>query len=125
MNSSLEKGKIVNNEWDNDNKLNYIIFNCVNIENNIKEINEINDCIKKYRATNRKIKFFPEEEEFHQNLKIVESFGEIKTINDLQLNEIIQESQISLEENVEIFNEEIRPINLIEDIRPIRVIEEI
>ena len=119
MNSSLEKGKIVNNEWDNDNKLNYIIFNCVNIENNIKEINEINDCIKKFRATNRKIKFFPEEEEFHQNLKIIDSFGEIRTINDLQLKEMIQESPISLENNIKICNEKIIPIRLIEEIRPI------
>jgi hypothetical protein len=127
MNSSLEKGKIVNNEWDNDNKLNYIIFNCVNIENNIKEINEINDCIKRYRTTNRQIKFFPEEEEFNKNLKKVETFGEIKTImiyNDL-LNISIQDSIENKDNDIGILNEEIRPINEIEEIRPIKVIEEI
>ena len=117
MNSSLEKGKIVNNEWDNDDKLNYIIFNCVNIENNIKEINEINDCIKKYKATNSRIKFLPEEEEFNRYLDIIESFGEIRTINDLKLIGI--EPMENIDNNIKIFNEEIRPIKEIEEIRPI------
>ena len=117
MNSSLEKGKIVNNEWDNDDKLNYIIFNCVNIENNIKEINEINDCIKKYKATNSRIKFFPEEEEFNRNLNIIKTFGEIRTINDLKLIDI--EPMEKIDNNIKIYNEEIRPIKVIEEIRPI------
>ena len=34
---SLEKGKLINNEWDNNNKLSTIIKDCINIENNIKE----------------------------------------------------------------------------------------
>ena len=117
MNSSLEKGKIVNNEWDNDDKLNYIIFNCVNIENNIKEINEINDCIKKYKVTNSRIKFLPEEEEFNRYLDIIKSFGEIRTINDLKLIGI--EPMENIDNNIKIFNEEIRPIKEIEEIRPI------
>ena len=38
---SLEKGKIIDNKWKN-NKLNLLINDCLNIENNIKEINLIN-----------------------------------------------------------------------------------
>ena len=36
---SLEKGKLINKEWDNNN-LNSYINDCINIENNIKIINE-------------------------------------------------------------------------------------
>jgi len=42
----LEKGKIINKEWNNDNKLNPLINDCINIENNIKDINNINEIIK-------------------------------------------------------------------------------
>ena len=92
FNLYLERGKIVNNEWDNDNKLNYIIFNCVKIENNIKEYKKLTDCIENYNTTNRKICFFPEDEEFEKILKSIESFGEIKSINDLPLLDVMAES---------------------------------
>ena len=39
---SLEKGKKIEKEWKND-KLKLMINDCINIENNIKYINEIND----------------------------------------------------------------------------------
>ena len=39
--NSLEKGKLIEKEW-NDNNLNSLINDCINIENNIKKINEIN-----------------------------------------------------------------------------------
>ena len=52
---SLEKGKSLCNEWDNNNnKLNSIINDCINIENNLKDINIINKEIKKYNE-NKKI----------------------------------------------------------------------
>ena len=38
---SLEKGKLIDKEWDNIN-LNSYINDCINIENNIKNINTIN-----------------------------------------------------------------------------------
>ena len=44
---SIEKGKIIDKEW-NENNLSSLINDCINIENNIKEINIINDNIKKY-----------------------------------------------------------------------------
>ena len=39
--TSLEKGKIINDEWEN-NKLNSMINGCLNIENYINDINDIN-----------------------------------------------------------------------------------
>ena len=41
---SLEKGKLIEKEWDNNN-LNSYINDCINIENNIKHINIINEKI--------------------------------------------------------------------------------
>ena len=37
---SLEKGKALDNDW-NDNELNCLINDCINIENNIKDIKAI------------------------------------------------------------------------------------
>ena len=42
---SLEKGKLINKEWDDDNLYSYI-NDCINIENNIKNINIIDENIK-------------------------------------------------------------------------------
>jgi len=58
----LEKGKTIDKEWNN-NKLNYLINECINIENNFKEINDINEKIKKCILSQKiEIKFCPEEE---------------------------------------------------------------
>ena len=43
---SLEKGKSIDKDW-NDNQLNNFINDCIEIENNIKEINIINQNIFK------------------------------------------------------------------------------
>ena len=97
---SLEKGKIINNEWDNDNKLNYIIFNCVKIENNIKEVNEINDYIKKYRTSNRKIKFSPEDFK-EEELDAVKNWGKIEISDEPENNFLLQLGEVNLnEENI-------------------------
>ena len=40
---SLEKGKKIIGDLDNENKTSLIINDCINIENNIKNVNEIND----------------------------------------------------------------------------------
>ena len=38
--SSLERGKLLDKEWDNNNLISYI-NDCINIEINIKDINSI------------------------------------------------------------------------------------
>ena len=50
---SLEKGKLINNNWNNDN-LNSLINDCLNIEHNIDEINIIKQSMKKYNTTQNK-----------------------------------------------------------------------
>jgi len=72
---SLERGKIIEKEWNNDNKLNSLINDCINIENNINEINTINNKIQNIKDYNDNIviKFLPDEEN-----KIDEFLGKIK-----------------------------------------------
>jgi hypothetical protein len=59
---SLEKGKAINKDWDNNN-LNLYIYNCINIENNFKIVNDINDNINKCKNNEKiKIKFETKED---------------------------------------------------------------
>ena len=74
---SLDKGKIEENDWKNKNKLSLLINNCIEIENNIKEINKLNQNIKELNFVKKyEIKFTPQEEidKFINNIK---NFGDI------------------------------------------------
>ena len=60
----LEKGKNIDKEWiDDENNLNFLINDCLNIENNIKYINIINEKMFKCNSSNVNIAFVPEKEE--------------------------------------------------------------
>ena len=73
---SLEKGKKIDNNWEDENKINSLINDCVNIENNIKEINVVNESIKKYNnSNNAKIEFGPEEEKINKFVESIKIFG--------------------------------------------------
>jgi len=54
---SIQQGNLINNEW-NENKyeLNYLLNDCITIENNMKEIDIINESITKYNSTKSEIK---------------------------------------------------------------------
>ena len=66
---SLEKGKIIEKEW-NENKLISLINDCINIESNIKDINLINEKIKKCNNNEIKINFtFGEDNIFIEKIK--------------------------------------------------------
>ena len=54
------------------------INNCINIENNIKDISIIKESIKKYNNSNEiKIVFSPEEEKITQFVETIRKFGYI------------------------------------------------
>ena len=77
---SLEKGKLIDKKWDDkNNKLNSLINDCINIENNIKDINELNYNIKKSNPNEHtRIKFIPEEEdEINKFIETIKTFGDI------------------------------------------------
>jgi len=74
---SLEKGKLIDKEWDNNN-LNSYINDCINIENNIKDINIINENINKCNINNKiKIKFTPNNIQLDSFLEKIKVFGKI------------------------------------------------
>ena len=75
--SFLEKGKLLNNEWENNNKLISNINDCINIENNIKSISEINEIIDKCNSKKVNIKFKPENQEITELEKNIKLFGEL------------------------------------------------
>ena len=74
---SLDKGKLIDKKWESNN-LYSNINDCINIENNIKNINEINEIINKCDIKN-KIKFYfnPKENQLNEFLKSIKSFGQI------------------------------------------------
>ena len=74
---SIENGKKIDNEWNND-KLNMMIHHCINIENNIDDMNKINEKINKYNSVNIDIKFTPEnDDEINQFIEKIKNFGNI------------------------------------------------
>ena len=57
INKCLEKSKIIINEWDEKNKLNSLINDCINLENCIEEVNNIKETIKKCKSVYPDLKF--------------------------------------------------------------------
>ena len=82
---SLEKGKMLEKEYNND-KLASLINDCINIENNVKNINIIQESVKKCNdLTSIKIDFFPKEEGVNEILNIFKKFGQVALPDDYGL----------------------------------------
>ena len=79
---SIDKGKIIEKEWD-ENNLSSLINDCINIENSIKEINKINDNIKKSKSNkDTKIIYNIDEEQINILLNKIKNFGNITLEED-------------------------------------------
>ena len=78
--TSLEKGKKIDKEWNEPDKLYSLLNDCINIENNINHINIINEKINKFNnLDDYKLTFMPEEEnEINKTLEIIKKFGFIE-----------------------------------------------
>ena len=76
---NIEKSKLLENEYDEDNKLSLFINNCINIENNIKDINIINENLKKSKnLVDININFIEEnDEELIEILENIKKFGNL------------------------------------------------
>ena len=75
--NSLEKGKLTDKEWDSNN-LYSCINDCINIENNIKNINIIYESINKCNIKNKiKFKFYPNNEQMDNFLDSIKLFGKV------------------------------------------------
>ena len=90
---SLKKGKKIDYDWKDDKILNSLIYECINIEKNIKDIKTINDEMEKYNSQNLKVKFTPKDVnekrkifkskktcEITDLLESIKTFGEINYI---------------------------------------------
>ena len=74
---SIDKGKIIEKEWD-ENNLSSLINDCIAIENNIEEINKINDNIKKSNLNkNTKIFYNIENEQINNLIEAIQNLGKI------------------------------------------------
>ena len=74
---SLEKGKTLDKDW-NENEISIYINDCIEIENNIKGINIINENIQKGNSNkNKEIKFNPKEDGINDMLEIIKKFGKV------------------------------------------------
>ena len=80
---SLEKGKEIQNNWNKDT-LPSLINNCINIENNIKNIKLLNENIGKMNNLKIDIKFYPQEEGINQFLNSIKIFGKVSGSDKLQ-----------------------------------------
>ena len=89
---SLEKGKEIENNWNNK-MLTLLINNCINIENNINNIKLLNENIGKINNLKIDIKFYPKEEGINKFLNLIKIFGKILKLDKL-------ESNIKIDENV-------------------------
>jgi len=93
----LEKGKRINDEWKDKEKLSSIINDCINIENAINDINNINDNIKNFNEKkNYKVKLKPNEDELEKDLEAFKEFGEIY-YDEKELKEENEEKEIKEE----------------------------
>ena len=81
---SLEKGKLIDKQLiNNNNDLNSYINDCINIENNIKNINLINENINKCNLNNKiKLQFFPKYNRLETFIEKIKSFGKIYYYNN-------------------------------------------
>ena len=75
LKSSLEKIKKI--ELDDDNNLSLFINDCLNIENNIKDINKVNESIEKCKNENEKEIKFNYEGHLNKILNAIKIFGKI------------------------------------------------
>ena len=80
--SALEDGKLIDNEWNDNNKLSLLIYKCNNIELKIKNINMMNENIK-YNKINKDIIFeYHIENEYLEELMInINNFGRSNNFN--------------------------------------------
>ena len=81
---SLEKGKINDNEWNDDNKLSSLINDCINVENNIKDIKDINEKIKNSNTSNLIIKFNSDNNKENDLINTIKLLGNIYLSNNFQ-----------------------------------------
>ena len=79
----LEKGKLIENQWKNDDKLNSLINDCINIEISLKDIILINENIEKFNKCDKiNLKFINHNDNL---IKEIKNFGCLSIFDSLIL----------------------------------------
>ena len=102
---SLEKCRNLDKEDYNENEISILINECLNIENNIKDIKNVNENIKKCNnANNLEILFSPEEDGVNKFLEDIKVFGKLnnydKNINELMKNSLIIKNDNKMKDSI-------------------------
>ena len=115
---SLEIGKLLNQEQNNNNdKLSSKINDCINIENDINNIIDIKNNIEKSKSINKfKINFIFDDKDFNEYTKSIKSLGSISSNNLLEFKDsLILKTKEDLEKFQKLISQklEINKIKLI------------
>ena len=110
---SLEKGKLSDDDWNNNYKLSSLINDCINIENNIKIIKYINDNIKNSQKFKYiKINFLPKEEAINEFIQIIKKFGMINVVIPKYFEDsLVLKNKENLNKLIELLSNEIGIFN--------------
>ena len=93
--SSIDKGKIIEEQWDEKN-FNSLINDSIIIENSIQDINKFNDNIKKSGSNKySKIEYSIDENQINNLLNTIKNFGKITKEGD---KEIVEEMKQHINE---------------------------
>ena len=99
INKSLEKGKTIEKKLDEgENNLSEIINDCINIENNIQNINIIKNKIEKCKNSKElKLTFtLDKENEVNRLLEQIKNFGEINNEEDIFCDSLIIKNKMHI-----------------------------
>ena len=99
--TSLENIQLIKKDWEDKSKMKLLINNCINIENNITEINKLEDKIKKsIELNNLEYKFqFSDDRNVEEFINIIKELGKIYSEKEEQNKENFNEEEKEKEEN--------------------------
>ena len=102
--SSIESGKKMINKWEEENKLNLMIYNCINIEKNINDIKLINDSIEKCKDSDKNFHIKYDEKNYENEINNLIQAIKFLAVEDklniyIRLKELEQEN-IELKEKI-------------------------
>ena len=81
----IEKGKIAEKEWNNNENKIFLINDCINIEKSIDKLNTINSNLEKYKQQDKKLNFYCPPEEVINKIQNLGRFGD-KKINQQEIS---------------------------------------
>ena len=108
---SLKRGKLKDNDWNDNNKLSSNINTCIKIEDNIKTIKIINEDIKNYKSNDDINIIFTIDDEFFENfIKMIKSFGKIT--NQFKIDSLILKSKEQIDKFYNLLSNQIKINNI-------------